>query len=94
MFVVRSRSTSSQLPAIYIGRDQEARSDGGVGVLAMLFIILRAYSLGGGTYTGIEAVSNGLQILREPRVQREADDALHGGLARVHGRRHPPLRTS
>ncbi len=25
--------------------------------------------MGGGTYTGIEAVSNGLQILREPRVQ-------------------------
>jgi hypothetical protein len=31
-------------------------------------IFLRAYSLGGGTYTGIEAVSNGLTILREPRV--------------------------
>src|SRR6202022_4487575 len=31
-------------------------------------IFLRAYSLGGGTYTGIEAVSNGLQIMREPRV--------------------------
>src|SRR5438045_5774580 len=25
--------------------------------------------MGGGTYTGIEAVSNGLQIMREPRVQ-------------------------
>ena len=30
---------------------------------------MRAFSLGGGTYTGIEAVSNGMQILREPRVQ-------------------------
>ena len=30
---------------------------------------MRAYSLGGGTYTGIEAVSNGLGIMREPRVQ-------------------------
>jgi len=39
----------------------------GFGGLALLF--LRAYSLGGGTYTGIEAVSNGLQIMREPRVQ-------------------------
>jgi branched-subunit amino acid transport protein AzlD len=38
-----------------------------MGGLALLF--LRAYSLGGGTYTGIEAVSNGLQIMREPRVQ-------------------------
>src|SRR5689334_19676817 len=39
----------------------------GFGGLALLF--LRAYSLGGGTYTGIEAVSNGLQIMREPRVR-------------------------
>ena len=31
--------------------------------------MLRAYSLGAGTYTGIEAVSNGLNTLREPRVQ-------------------------
>lgn len=38
----------------------------GMGGLALLF--LRAFSMGGGTYTGIEAVSNGLQILREPRV--------------------------
>jgi amino acid transporter len=42
------------------------RSLGGLGTLALL---LRAFSLGGGTYTGIEAVSNGLQILREPRVK-------------------------
>jgi amino acid transporter len=35
----------------------------------LLLLILRAYSMGGGTYTGIEAVSNGVAILREPRVQ-------------------------
>jgi amino acid transporter len=40
----------------------------GLGWIATLAILLHAYSLGGGTYTGIEAVSNGLQILREPRV--------------------------
>lgn len=40
-----------------------------IGALGMLLLFLRAYSLGGGTYTGIEAVSNGLQIMREPRVQ-------------------------
>ncbi len=40
-----------------------------LGFLGMVLILLRAYSLGGGTYTGIEAVSNGLQILREPRVE-------------------------
>lgn len=40
-----------------------------MGGLAMFLIFIRAYSLGGGTYTGIEAVSNGLQIMREPRVK-------------------------
>ena len=32
-------------------------------------LFLRAYSLGGGTYTGIEAVSNNIQSLVEPRVK-------------------------
>ena len=31
-------------------------------------LFLRAYSLGGGTYTGIEAVSNNINTLAEPRV--------------------------
>ena len=38
------------------------------GLFVVMFIILKAYSMGGGTYTGIEAVSNGIQILREPKV--------------------------
>ncbi len=41
----------------------------GLGLLGMLALFLRAYSLGGGTYTGIEAVSNGLSIMREPKVE-------------------------
>ncbi|MEA2714792.1 MAG: hypothetical protein QOK27_2753 [Gemmatimonadales bacterium] len=39
----------------------------GLGGLLLLFV--RAYSLGGGTYTGIEAVSNGLPIMRDPKVE-------------------------
>ena len=39
---------------------------GWVGVIGLFF---RAYSMGAGTYTGIEAVSNGLGILREPQVE-------------------------
>ena len=35
----------------------------------MLLLIIRAYSMGAGTYTGIEAVSNGMAILKEPRVE-------------------------
>jgi amino acid transporter len=38
-----------------------------LGLVGMIFLILRSYSMGAGTYTGIEAVSNGLPILREPR---------------------------
>jgi L-asparagine transporter-like permease len=40
-----------------------------LGMGGMLLLFIHAYSLGGGTYTGIEAVSNGLPIMREPRVQ-------------------------
>jgi len=40
-----------------------------LGIGGMLVLFARAYSLGGGTYTGIEAVSNGLPIMREPKVQ-------------------------
>ncbi len=35
----------------------------------LIVLLVTAYSLGGGTYTGIEAVSNGLNNLREPRVR-------------------------
>lgn len=37
-----------------------------IGVFGILLLFLRAYSLGDGTCTGIEAVSNGMQIMREP----------------------------
>jgi len=40
-----------------------------LGFIPLALILLRAYSLGGGTYTGIEAVSNGVAMLREPRVR-------------------------
>ncbi|HXX00161.1 MAG TPA: amino acid permease [Candidatus Acidoferrales bacterium] len=40
-----------------------------MGWVFALSLFLRAYSLGGGTYTGIEAVSNNVQSLAEPRVK-------------------------
>jgi amino acid transporter len=40
-----------------------------LGFVGMLLIFIHAYSMGAGTFTGIEAVSNGLQIMREPRVK-------------------------
>ena len=44
-------------------------ASGSIGLFAVLALLIRAYSMGAGTYTGIEAVSNGLSILREPRVR-------------------------
>lgn len=41
---------------------------GSMGWLGMVALLARAYSMGAGTFTGIEAVSNGLPALREPRV--------------------------
>jgi len=38
------------------------------GWLPVIALILHAYSLGGGTYTGLEAVSNNVNHLRKPRV--------------------------
>ncbi len=49
-------------------RGAMARDVGTLGLWAVIVLVLRSYSLGAGTYTGIEAVSNGLQILKEPRV--------------------------
>jgi amino acid transporter len=40
-----------------------------LGLWGVLVVFLRAFSLGGGTFTGIEAVSNSTEILREPRVE-------------------------
>jgi amino acid transporter len=42
---------------------------GTLGIGAMGLMFMRAFALGGGTFTGIEAVSNGLAIMREPRVR-------------------------
>ncbi|HEY3489399.1 MAG TPA: APC family permease [Candidatus Deferrimicrobiaceae bacterium] len=51
-----------------VGSDVSAavREVGWFGVVA---VVMKAYSLGAGTFTGIEAVSNSMQTLREPRIQ-------------------------
>jgi amino acid transporter len=52
-----------------------------LGWLGMFLVLIRAYSVGAGTYTGIEAVSNGLPILREPRVATGKRTMLYMGLS-------------
>ncbi|MFO0588491.1 MAG: APC family permease [Polyangiaceae bacterium] len=50
-------------------RENITKTTTSLGVTATLALFMRAYSLGGGTYTGIEAVSNGVAMMREPRVE-------------------------
>ncbi|MFL5459936.1 MAG: APC family permease [Gemmatimonadales bacterium] len=52
--------------AVRKGFEQGAAS---LGLGGLLLLFMRAYSLGGGTFSGLEAVSNGLPIMREPRVE-------------------------
>lgn len=40
-----------------------------LGVFGTFMLLVHSYSMGAGTYTGIEAVSNGLPILKEPKVK-------------------------
>lgn len=48
--------------------DETSSTIKAIGWMPVLALILHAYSLGGGTYTGLEAVSNNVNRLREPRV--------------------------
>jgi amino acid transporter len=55
-----------------------ARQLGWMGLAALL---MRAYSMGAGTYTGIEAVSNSMPTLREPRVHTGKKAMLYMALS-------------
>jgi hypothetical protein len=61
---------STNYPEIVQGMGQNIQGlSSQIGIWGVIFLVLHAYSMGAGTFTGIEAVSNGLPILREPRVQ-------------------------
>ncbi len=66
-------SVASRAPeAASVARETSGRissSVGALGLLPALLLVLRAYSMGAGTFTGIEAVSNGLPLLSEPKVR-------------------------
>jgi len=60
---------ADRLPAMMTETAAQTRQLGSdLGWVPVAALLLRAYSLGGGTYTGIEAVSNNVQALVEPRV--------------------------
>ncbi|MGP8055640.1 MAG: APC family permease [Limisphaerales bacterium] len=63
-------SHAGELPGIANGVASDVQTAASqIGTWGIVVVMLRAYSLGAGTYTGIEAVSNGLNSLREPRVE-------------------------
>jgi len=41
----------------------------GMGLVFLISLFLKAFSMGGGTYTGLEAVSNNVNTLSEPRIK-------------------------
>lgn len=63
-----------------VSRDLAA-SHAELGWRGTVVLLLTAYSLGAGSYTGIEAVSNGLSLLREPRVATGKKTMLYMGVS-------------
>ncbi len=67
---------------VFFAAVQEVRTSAStIGLIPTLLILLRAYSLGGGAYTGIEAVSNGMPLIREPRVPNAKRTMLYMALS-------------
>jgi len=70
------------MPDVVTGALHEARTTtSSMGLFATFMIVMRAYSLGGGAYTGIEAVSNGIPIIREPKVPNAKRTMLYMALS-------------
>jgi len=68
---------SSGIPELAVKTAADMKSTSSeLGTMGMILLILRAYSMGAGTFTGIEAVSNGIPILREPKV-KTAKHTMH-----------------
>jgi amino acid transporter len=58
-----------EMPAVATAVSRDFHSAlGQMGWVGLAALLMRAFSMGGGTFTGIEAVSNSMQTLREPRV--------------------------
>jgi len=64
-----ARHASYIVPTVTATVAETRGAAGELGMAGLAVVLLRAFSLGGGTFTGIEAVSNGVGILREPRVE-------------------------
>jgi amino acid transporter len=52
-----------------------------LGIFGVFYLCMRSYSMGAGTYTGIEAVSNAVSVLREPRVKTAKRTMIYMGIS-------------
>ncbi|HSA60286.1 MAG TPA: APC family permease [bacterium] len=52
-----------------------------LGAWGLFLVFIRAYSMGGGTYTGIEGVSNGMGVLRDPKVETGKKTMIYMGVS-------------
>ncbi|MBP2683905.1 MAG: hypothetical protein H6R41_1601 [Deltaproteobacteria bacterium] len=71
-----------EMPAVAaeVSRDFHA-SVGQMGWIGLGALLMRSFSMGGGTFTGIEAISNSMQTLREPRVHTGKKAMLYMALS-------------
>ena len=61
---------AGEVPTVYHDAVSNYRmAQQSLGTMGVLALILRAYSMGAGTYTGLEAVSNSIPILKDPKVK-------------------------
>ncbi|MFT3870893.1 MAG: APC family permease [Nibricoccus sp.] len=73
---------ASTLPAVAQATVHEVHTASAqLGWFGLLALLMKAYSMGAGSYTGIEAVSNGLPILREPRAQTGRRTMVYMGVS-------------
>jgi amino acid transporter len=65
VFVTHPGTIAGHISQIHTEVHTDAQN---LGLWVLFIIFLQAYSRGAGTYTGIEAVSNGVSAMREPQV--------------------------
>lgn len=65
--IVAHHSGVGELMPRAINESSELRNS--AGLIFVISLFLKAFSMGGGTYTGLEAVSNNVHALAEPRVK-------------------------
>ncbi len=59
-----------QIPVVFEKSSQDFYSASStLGTLGVLALILKSFSMGAGTFTGMEAVSNSIPILKEPKMK-------------------------